>query len=146
MSHAAAKNPRSRPKLNATEQTEMIVNEMLLLRAFPNHEQAPEFIRNLHWAEENLPALHAHAEILVAGKLAEEGRIRAHPEECRRCQGTGMLSYLGRVRFCGCPAGDLASQTEVLPDPSPARPALVPKPMSERHQLEQLRSLFKEES
>ena len=141
MSNAAKKPHPLRPKLSADGQTEMIVNEMMLLRSFPDHIQAEEFRRNIEYAKAKLPALHAHAEIIVAGKLAEDGRLRTHPEECRRCQGTGMLSYLGRMRFCGCPAGDRVSRTEVLPDPPP-RLTTVPKPLSDRQQLKQLRSLF----
>lgn len=140
---ATAKHPRAmRPKFTAPEQTELIANEMLLLRLFPDHMQVEEFRHNVEWARLHLPALHAHAEIIVGKKLAEDGRLASHPEECPRCEGAGIFEYLGRMRFCGCPAGELASRTQTLPDPPPPHLAVTPKPLSPRKQLEQLRSLF----
>lgn len=142
-----AKHPRPiRPKLSEPERTDMIVNEMLLLRAFPNHDQAEEFRRNIAYAKAKLPALHAHAEMLVREKMAAEDHLLEHPEDCRRCAGTGRFLYQGRYRFCGCPAGDRAAKTEVLPEPEPARLEVVPKPLNARQQLQQLRSLFDPEA
>ena len=95
-----------RPKFSLSDQTELILNEMLLLHTFPNHVQAGEFAANLEKAKLKVPALYAHAEIIFQKRTAEDGRLRVHPEECRQCKGTGVLSSQGRMRFCGCPAGE----------------------------------------
>jgi hypothetical protein len=144
---SALKQPHQlkRPKLSAAEQVQMIVNEMILLETFPDHVQAEEFRRNINYAKTKLPALYEQAEELVRARTAEEGRLRVHPEECTRCKGTGVHNHQGHMRFCGCPAGDIAMKTKVLSDSQPPRLASTPKPMAEKRQLQQLRSLFNED-
>jgi hypothetical protein len=137
---SAPKLPR--PKFSAAEQTEMIVNEMLLLRLFPNHVQAEEFAGNIERAKGKVPALHAHAEILVRQMTAAEDRLLSHPEQCSRCHGAGIFSYFGRMRFCGCPVGDRVMKTEILPDPAPPHGVVTSRPLSARKQMEQLHSIF----
>jgi hypothetical protein len=140
---SALPKPRTaKPNFTPSERTEIIVNEMLLLRQFPNHVQSEEFRRNVEYARQKLPALHAHAEILVRRQMAAEDHLLSHPEQCSRCGGAGIFSYFGRMRFCGCPVGDRAMKTEVLPDPEPARQAVTRKPLSPRKQLEQIHSIF----
>lgn len=92
---------------------ERVADAMKLLCAFPSHEQAPSWRREIDAVKDADPEIHTMALAQTLPLFANRDRIIRGEEVCPRCHGTAVLRWGGRDRVCGCPTGEKSALSSV---------------------------------